>query len=210
MMPAQALSWSLEPDLPHSVCFEPARDQARALVDWWFERMWRGVEISNVMETMTRMPPLAAVPASPSTHRALTWARVETCADWMAGDGRNQWREAVFNAVAVAIDAHAAERLRRFAAYPAGWDDGLGEPLQEASLRALGQLLTASLYWPPETALFMSARGQVVLNWIGRDGCLVEIELYADRIGCFVEASAAEFDLPLNTAAIQDLLARHG
>lgn len=115
----------------------------------------------------------------------------------------------VLDKTAVKLGPHAARRLGRLATYAEGWDLGQGLALTSESLGGLERLLDIADFKDLDVALFLSHDGHILLNWPdAREGELVELEVAARRLMCFIAATGEEFELPIEAGAVSALLSR--
>lgn len=121
--------------------------------------------------------------------------------------------EAQLNRIVVIIQQqlgqHAADRLRSFASYPDGWDEGQGRALNRGALAGLERILQIADFSQSDVALFMSHDGHPILNWPDHQGELVEVEIGAHTLDCYVAAEGSEFALPITVDAVRDFLTRY-
>lgn len=103
------------------------------------------------------------------------------------------------------IGAHGAERFSRFKKLRAGWDAGRGLPLDVTAVQTMERFVEALPFEPEHVALFMSAKGHPILNWLDRDGGAIELEFSEDSINYYNETGDIEDDFP--TANIGQLMA---
>ena len=114
----------------------------------------------------------------------------------------------VLDKTAIKLGPHAARRLGRLATYADGWDLGQGRALTSESLLGLARLLDIADFNDLDVAVFLSHEGHVLLNWPDAQGELVELEVTARRMMCFIAATGEEFELPIEAGAVSGLLSR--
>lgn len=114
----------------------------------------------------------------------------------------------VLDKTATKLGPHAARRLGRLATYTDGWDLGQGLALTSEALVGLERLLDIADFQDLDVALFLSHAGNVLLNWPDAQGELVELEVAARRMMCFIAATGEEFERPIEAGAVSGLLSR--
>lgn len=85
------------------------------------------------------------------------------------------------------------DRLNRFMEFEDGWDSGRGKALARASLGALESFLHACEGCPvPDAGIFLTANGNLQLEWDDREGDACEIEFFPDRFEYYFEGTDEE------------------
>lgn len=104
------------------------------------------------------------------------------------------------------VGEHGAERFNRFKKLREGWDAGRGLPLDVEAVQTMDRFIESMDLQPAQVALFMSATGHPILNWIDRDGGTIELEFRKDSINYYNETAEIEDDYAVNN--IVQLMAR--
>ncbi|TPQ39880.1 hypothetical protein [Cupriavidus pinatubonensis] len=96
------------------------------------------------------------------------------------------------------IGEHGVGRFNRFKQLRAGWDAGRGLPLDVASVQTMESFVNALPFEPPQVALFMSAKGHPILNWLDQNGGAIELEFGEDSVNYYNETGELEEDFSLS------------
>ena len=107
-----------------------------------------------------------------------------------------------------AIGNAGLKRLENFFNLQAGWDGGESQPINLKSVEVFSNFFAETGLRPEGLGLFMSAQGNVVANWLGRDGQLVELEFLPSGIEYFIERSGEEGVVPKGDIGFTKLLNR--
>ncbi len=91
------------------------------------------------------------------------------------------------------LGEHGLGRLQQFASLRAGWDSATSKPLDLQSVFAFSRFFESTGLHPDGLAVFMSSRGNVVVNWLASDNQMIELEFSAmDGIYYFIESTSEE------------------
>ncbi|KAB0575358.1 hypothetical protein F7Q92_18610 [Ideonella dechloratans] len=91
-----------------------------------------------------------------------------------------------------AIGANGLRRLEAFFHLQAGWDGTASKPIDLNSVVVFSRFFEETRLNPKRLGVFMSARGNVVVNWPEQDGQLVELEFHSSGVDYFIESSGDE------------------
>lgn len=108
-----------------------------------------------------------------------------------------------------ALGAHGVQRLCDFTLCQAGWDGPNSKPLDLTSVIAFSRFVDETNLRPKGLAVFMSALGNVVVNWLEASGDMVELEFSEEGIHYFIESTSNEGVMPhgdVGTSKLYNLL----
>ena len=105
------------------------------------------------------------------------------------------------------LGQNGIDRIDRFMEMEDGWDSGRGRAFSKASLGMLDTFLHACDGCPiPDASIFMTANGNLQLEWNDREGNACEIEFFPDRLEYYFEGADEEGKCGL--AAVASLVSR--
>lgn len=107
-----------------------------------------------------------------------------------------------------AIGNAGFRRLENFFRLPAGWDGSASKPIDLNSVAVFSRFFSETGLRPDHLGIFMSAQGNVVVNWPDQDGQLVELEFLPSGIDYFIERSGEEGTVPKGDIGFTKLLNR--
>jgi len=91
-----------------------------------------------------------------------------------------------------AIGTNGLKRLETFFRLQAGWDGTASKPIDLNSVAVFSRFFAETRLNPKRLGVFMSARGNVVVNWPEQDGQLVELEFHSGGVDYFIESVGDE------------------
>ncbi|TAL73661.1 MAG: hypothetical protein EPN79_01430 [Burkholderiaceae bacterium] len=91
-----------------------------------------------------------------------------------------------------AIGLHGLKRLKNFFRLQAGWDGAVSKPIDLSSIGVFSRFFAETHLCPERLGVFMSGRGNVVVNWLDQDGHLVELEFHSAGVDYFIEGTGDE------------------
>lgn len=98
----------------------------------------------------------------------------------------------IHDAAKAAIGDTGSKRLENFFRLQAGWDGDASKPINLNSVEVFSNFFAETGLHPDRLGIFMSAQGNVVVNWPDQDGQLVELEFLPSGIEYFIERSGEE------------------
>lgn len=90
------------------------------------------------------------------------------------------------------IGPNGLKRLKSFFRLQAGWDGTVSKPIDLNSVAVFSRFFAETRLNPERLGVFMSARGNVVVNWLEQDGQLIELEFHSDGVDYFIESAGDE------------------
>lgn len=91
-----------------------------------------------------------------------------------------------------ALGEEGAERIRRFMETKDGWDFGRGKRFSKVSLAVLERFLQQNPPLPSKVFEYLTANGNVQLEWTDEKGEDFEIEFFPDRFEYYFTATGEE------------------
>lgn len=88
---------------------------------------------------------------------------------------------------AMRLDPHSASRVIMLADCQAGWDGYEAKPLDMGSLQAATLFILVHNLANRSVGIFMNADGEMILNWHGQDGALVELTFIDHMVAMYVD-----------------------
>ncbi|WP_449106428.1 hypothetical protein [Pseudomonas mohnii] len=88
---------------------------------------------------------------------------------------------------AIRLDEHSASRVVMLVDCQLGWDGEEAKPLEIRSLQAATMFIIAHDLKERSVGIFMNADGEMILNWHGQDGSLVELTFAEHEIAMYVD-----------------------
>lgn len=107
-----------------------------------------------------------------------------------------------------AIGIGGLKRLERFFRLQAGWDGRASKPIDLNSVAVFSSFFAETGLRPDHLGVFMTAQGNVVVNWLDQDRQLVELEFRSSGVDYFIESSGEEGTVPTNDIGFSKLLNR--
>ena len=106
------------------------------------------------------------------------------------------------------IGAGGLKRLQSFLRLQNGWDGKSSKPINLKSVEVFSSFFADSGLRPKELGIFMSAQGNVVVNWPDHDDRLVELEFLPNGVEYFMESSGEEGTVPKGDIGFSKLMIR--
>ena len=106
------------------------------------------------------------------------------------------------------IGAAGLKRLQSFLQLQSGWDGKSSKPINLKSVEVFSSFFADSGLRPKELGIFMSAQGNVVVNWLDQDDRLVELEFLPNGVDYFMERSGEEGTVPKGDLGFSKLMIR--
>lgn len=125
-----------------------------------------------------------------------------------ASDRTSEVDRDISEAIKSALGEYNVARLREFAKLSFGWDSGRGQPLSLSSLKSASQFLSDTGFRPDNPSVFMSADGNVVLNWLDRSNMssIIELEFTGGEINYYIEKTDEEGSVVTNRYGFRQLI----
>ena len=98
----------------------------------------------------------------------------------------------ISDAARVAVGPAGLKRLENFFRLQAGWDGRASKPIDLNSVAVFSSFFAETGLRPDRLGVFMSAQGNVVVNWPDQDGQLVELEFHSSGVDYFIERRGEE------------------
>lgn len=108
------------------------------------------------------------------------------------GQLRNGSSTLIGEAARTVIGDVGVNRLENFFNLQAGWDGPKSRPISLESVEVLSRFFAETGLQPKEVGVFMSAQGNVVVNWLDREGKLIELEFLPSAVEYFFERTGEE------------------
>jgi hypothetical protein len=112
----------------------------------------------------------------------------------------------ISSAASAAIGPNGLTRLENFFGLEAGWDGRGSKPIDLNSVIAFSRFFDTTSLCPEKLGVFMSAQGNVVVNWLDQEDQLIELEFHSSSIEYFLERSALEGSVSHGDAELIRLL----
>lgn len=106
------------------------------------------------------------------------------------------------------IGAAGLKRLQSFLRLQSGWDGKSSKPINLKSVEVFSSFFADSGLRPKKLGIFMSAQGNVVVNWPDQDDWLVELEFLPNGVDYFMESSGEEGTVPKGDIGFSKLMLR--
>jgi hypothetical protein len=148
-----------------------------------------GMPMVQAVEVQRYMPSSVIV-ANSATRDTLQSSTVK------AGFLQEKTSTLISNAAKVAIGNAGFKRLENFFLLSAGWDGSASKPIDLSSVVVFSRFFSETGLRPNRLGIFMSAQGNVVVNWLDQDERLVELEFLPTGIEYFIERSGEEGTVP--------------
>jgi hypothetical protein len=104
------------------------------------------------------------------------------------------------DAAASSIGAGGLKRLKDFLQLEAGWDGRGSKAMDLKSVAVFSRFFSESGLIPQHIGIFMSAQGNVVVNWPDQSNQLIELEFHPSSVDYFIERNGLE-----GTVAVGDI-----
>lgn len=114
----------------------------------------------------------------------------------------------ISNAARAAVGTAGLTRLENFFRLQAGWDGRASKPIDLNSVAVFSSFFAETGLRPDQLGVFMSAQGNVVVNWPDQDGQLVELEFHSSGVDYFIERSGEEGTVARGDIGFSKLLDR--
>ncbi|HVK54061.1 MAG TPA: hypothetical protein VM532_03435 [Burkholderiales bacterium] len=98
----------------------------------------------------------------------------------------------ISDAAKAAIGTTGLKRLENFFRLQAGWDGKGSKPIELKSVEVFSSFFAETGLRPNQLGVFMSAQGNVVVNWLDQEGQLVELEFLPSGVEYFIAKSGEE------------------
>jgi hypothetical protein len=102
-------------------------------------------------------------------------------------------------AAKAAIGSTGLSRLEAFFQLQPGWDGKASKPIDLNSVADFSKFFDETSLCPSGLGIFMSAQGNMVINWPDQKGQLIELEFHSSGVDYFVERNEEEGTLPRKT-----------
>ena len=99
-------------------------------------------------------------------------------------------------------------RLQSFFQLQGGWDGKSSKPIDLKSVEVFSSFFSDTGLRPKQLGIFMSAQGNVVVNWPDQDNRLVELEFLPNGVDYFIESSGEEGTVPKGDIGFSKLMIR--
>ena len=107
-----------------------------------------------------------------------------------------------------AVGAAGLKRLGNFFRLQAGWDGRASKPIDLNSVAVFSSFFAETGLRPDQLGVFMSAQGNVVVNWPDQAGQLIELEFHSSGVDYFIERSGEEGTVQRGDVGFTKLLNR--
>ncbi|MFA7496346.1 MAG: hypothetical protein AB7C98_04775 [Acidithiobacillus sp.] len=97
------------------------------------------------------------------------------------------------------------KRLENFFRLKSGWDGRDSKPINLSSVEAFSDFFTSTSFCPKRLGIFMSGRGNVVVNWLDQHEHLTELEFEPSSVDYFIERNGEEGTVPRNKLGFSKL-----
>ena len=114
----------------------------------------------------------------------------------------------ISDAARAAVGAAGLKRLENFFRLQAGWDGKASKPIALNSVAVFSSFFAETGLRPDRLGVFMSAQGNVVVNWPDQDRHLVELEFHSSGVDYFIERSGEESSVARGDIGFSKLLNR--
>ena len=98
----------------------------------------------------------------------------------------------ITDAASAAVGTAGLKRLGNFFRLQAGWDGRASKPIDLNSVAVFSSFFAETGLRPDQLGVFMSAQGNVVVNWPDQAGQLIELEFHSSGVDYFIERSGEE------------------
>lgn len=98
----------------------------------------------------------------------------------------------ISDAANAAVGTAGLKRLGNFFRLQAGWDGRASKPIDLNSVAVFSSFFAETGLRPDQLGVFMSAQGNVVVNWPDQAGQLIELEFHSSGVDYFIERSGEE------------------
>jgi hypothetical protein len=107
-----------------------------------------------------------------------------------------------------AVGTAGLKRLENFFRLQGGWDGQASKPIDLTSVEVFSHFVSQSGLRPDQLGVYMSAQGNVVVNWPDHGGRLIELEFHSNGVDYFVERSGEEDTVTSGDIGFSKLLSR--
>jgi len=114
----------------------------------------------------------------------------------------------ISDAAKAAVGLAGLNRLQTFFQLQAGWDGPSSKPLDLSSIETFSDFFSRTRLRPEGLGVFMSAQGNLVVNWPDSDNKLIELEFHSTDIDYYVERSGEEGTVVRDEIGVNDLLGK--
>lgn len=114
----------------------------------------------------------------------------------------------ISNPAKVAIGSAGIKRLESFFKLQSGWDGRDSRSISLNSVADFSNFFDETGFCPEKLGIFMSAQGNVVINWPDQRGQLVELEFHSNGVDYFVEENGEEGTLSKEDLGFSGMLSR--
>lgn len=111
-------------------------------------------------------------------------------------------------AASAAVGSAGLKRLESFLQLQPGWDGMTSKPIDLNSIADFSSFFDETGCRPSRLGVFMSAEGNVVVNWPDQHDQLVELEFHSSGVDYFIERSGEEGTIPREDIGFRELLNR--
>lgn len=110
---------------------------------------------------------------------------------------------------AMRLDEHSASRVVMLVDCQVGWDGYEAKPLDMGSLQAATMFIIAHDLAERSVGIFMNADGEMILNWHGNDGSLVELTFTEHAVAMYVDGMDDRVVFAAQDPAFELEIAKH-
>ena len=114
----------------------------------------------------------------------------------------------ISDAANAAVGTAGLKRLGNFFRLQAGWDGRASKPIDLNSVAVFSSFFAETGLRPDQLGVFMSAQGNVVVNWPDQAGQLIELEFHSSGVDYFIERSGEEGTVKSSDFGFSKLLNR--
>lgn len=141
----------------------------------------------------------------PSVSRSLQQHHAEP---YMLDDHTNKIDRMINETTRSVLGEYNITRLREFADLSQGWDSGRGQRMNLLSLELVSRFLSDTKFRPDNPSVFMSADGNIVINWLDRgdESSMVELEFRDSGINYYIEMADEEGTVVASNDAFRRLI----
>lgn len=114
----------------------------------------------------------------------------------------------ISDAAKAAVGHAGLNRLQTFFQLQAGWDGPSSRPLDLSSIETFSDFFSRTRLQPEGLGVFMSAQGNLVVNWPDPDNKLIELEFHSSGIDYYAEHSGEEGTVVRDEVGVNELLGK--
>lgn len=102
--------------------------------------------------------------------------------------------------VAKILGSSGVQRFEEFKMYHSGWDHGYGKSLSYKSVAVMESFLSMLSILDTEPSIFFTREGNLQLGWEDKEGKVIELEFFPDRIEYYLEGRSLESEVPVDAS----------